>query len=477
MNNYMIYLFEVSVCIAVFYLLYWTLLRRTTFFVLNRYYLVITMLVSFVIPLLEITNTGLPHQISEYVYEVKGSGPAVLDVHEEGVLLEQEVTYSAIEFYGMALYIAVAAFLGLRLLRNVVALLRKRRGRFEMLNGLRVIRINQSDPFSFFDTVFLPVGLQEQSILDHERIHIEQRHWIDLMVVELVMVVLWINPLLILVRRSIKLQHEYHADNGALGSAPSPEIYLSCLLAQISPARMPGPASQFFSNNLKNRIIMLTKKNSPRRMTLLYVLVVPAVVILLTAFSVSEDSGLAAPASGITLVVDAAHGGTDHGASSSGVAEKTITLAVAKQVQTLGEKLGVRVLLTRDDDRNMTLAERASFSNQNKADAFVSLHVDVDPSDSATNGISCLIASAEGGIENQRLSQNLADQFKRLNGISFRGTKSGNMYLLKNSTAPTVLIELGYLSNDDDLRFMQDADNQRKVAEQILKSVIAFKKK
>ena len=476
MNTCLIYLFEVSVCIAVFYLLYWTLLRHTTFFVLNRYYLVVSVVLSFVIPSLEITDTGLRHQISEYVYEVSSSGVVGSDPHEKGDFLEQESGFSAIERYGVILYIAIAILFGLRLIVNVVTLVRKRRGSFELLNGLRVIRTNQPEPFSFFDTVFLPVGLNEQSILDHERVHIEQRHWIDLMIVELAIVVLWINPLMIFVRRSIKMLHEYHADKGALGAASSPEIYLSCLLAQISPVRMPGPASQFFSNNLKHRIIMITKKNSPRRMALLYALAIPAIVVLLTAFSVSENTGLAPAASEITLVVDAAPGGTDPGASLSGVSEKTITLAVAKQIQMLGEKLGVKVLLTRADDRSMTLVDRANFSNLSKADAFVSLHVDVDPSNSATNGISCLIASGEGGLENQRLSQSLAEQFKRLDGISFRGTKSGNMYLLKNSTAPTVLIELGYLSNNDDLKFMQDAGNQRKVAEQILKSVIAFKK-
>ncbi len=475
MNNFFAYLFEVSVCIGVWYLLYWSLLRRTTFFVLNRYYLVMTLVLSFVIPLLEITDTGLRHQISEYIYHVEDAGVLAPEIHEDGVVQVLEFGVPAIERYGTILYIVVAAFLGVRLVRNVAALVYERSGSYEMLDGLRVVRTKHSNPFSFFDTVFLPKGSKDQSVFDHERVHIEQQHWIDLVIVELAVVILWMNPLLIFVRRSIKLQHEYHADDVAFAESPSPEIYLSCLLAQFGPVNVPGPASQFFSNNLKHRIIMLTKKNSPRPMALVYALAVPLCVFLLTAFSVGEDRTLV-PSSAITLVVDAAHGGTDTGASSSGVSEKTITLAVAKQVQILGKELGVNVLLTRDGDHNLSLADRTNFSRRNNADVFLSLHMNVDPSDPETNGINCMIAANERNTEVQRLAESLNDQLQRVTGMSFRGTKTGNPYVLKNNAAPAAIIELGYLSNSNDLNFMKDDRNQRTIASEILKSVIAFKK-
>ena len=221
---------------------------------------------------------------------------------------------------------------------------------------------------------------------------------------------------------------------------------------------------------------MLTKKNSPRPMALVYALAVPVCAFLLTAFSIREDRSLVSTSSAITLVVDAAHGGTDTGASSSGVAEKTTTLAVAKQVQMLGEELGVKVLLTRDGDHNLSLADRTNFSKLNNADVFLSLHMSVDPSDQSTNGINCMIAANEENIESQRLVKNLHEQLQAIDGMSFRGTKKGNPYVLKNNTGPAAIIELGYLSNSNDLNFMKDVRNQRTIATGILKSVIAFKK-
>ncbi len=477
MNNYLIYLFEASVCIAVFYFLYWSSLRHTTFFVLNRLFLVSTVVLSFVVPLLHVSGTGISNPISEYAVSVYDADHVSPDTHGEGILLEQASALPTFDRIVAVIYIVVAAFLALRLIRNVVLLLRERRGSFEKVGDVRIKSTHMPHPFSFLDTIFLPAGAVRQSILDHERVHIEQRHWIDLMIVELSMVVLWFNPVLILVRRSIRLQHEYHADNVAAGETSSPENYLSCLLEQIRPIPMPGPASQFFSNNLKQRIIMLTKEKSPRKMFLLYAMVLPVLAFLLTAFGLDDDHTLQPASRAITLVVDAAHGGTDAGASFAGVDEKTITLAVARQVQAMGGDLNVNVVLTRDNDRTMSLADRTNFAKLHNADVFVSIHMDVDASDPAKHGISCMIAATDARGESRRLSENLRKRLGELAGISFQGTKQGNAYILKNNTVPAAVIELGFLSNSDDLNFVKDVDNQRKIAGQILKSVVDFRNK
>jgi N-acetylmuramoyl-L-alanine amidase len=77
-----------------------------------------------------------------------------------------------------------------------------------------------------------------------------------------------------------------------------------------------------------------------------------------------------------TIVVDPGHGGDDNGAASpGGTLEKNVTLEVARRLKTLIEaRLGIQVLLTRDDDRRVALDERASLANNNKADLFISLH-------------------------------------------------------------------------------------------------------
>src|SRR5205085_9461788 len=89
-----------------------------------------------------------------------------------------------------------------------------------------------------------------------------------------------------------------------------------------------------------------------------------------------------------TIAIDAGHGGDDPGVVGPGGAkEKDVTLAVARRLKTAVEtRLGVRVLLTRDDDRNVPIDERAATANHNKADIFLSLHANASLRPGTTGG-------------------------------------------------------------------------------------------
>lgn len=103
-----------------------------------------------------------------------------------------------------------------------------------------------------------------------------------------------------------------------------------------------------------------------------------------------------------TIVVDPGHGGDDAGArGASGTLEKTLTLSLARRLRTaLESRLGIRVLLTRDDDRAVTLDERAAFANNSKADLFISLHANAAPTPQP-RGVSLLYASLAGSIDGE----------------------------------------------------------------------------
>src|SRR5207249_7664894 len=110
----------------------------------------------------------------------------------------------------------------------------------------------------------------------------------------------------------------------------------------------------------------------------------------------------AAPTSPIrTMAIDAGHGGEDQGVVGPGGAkEKDLTLAVARRLKTAVEtRLGIRVLLTRDDDRNIAIDERTAAANHNKADLFVSLHANASLR-SGTTGASVIYAAFDKSTEN-----------------------------------------------------------------------------
>ena len=111
-----------------------------------------------------------------------------------------------------------------------------------------------------------------------------RRHWIDLLTVEMASSFLWFNPLMIFYRRSLKIQHEYEADI-MLTKRFHIEAYLYCILNHLQAKHSSAPISQFFNLNIKQRIIMMTKKKTPLRLFMLYLLFVPALCLMLLAFA------------------------------------------------------------------------------------------------------------------------------------------------------------------------------------------------
>lgn len=147
---------------------------------------------------------------------------------------------------------------------------------------------------------------------------------------------------------------------------------------------------------------------------------------------------------GKTIVIDAGHGGYDSGAVGIGskILEKVYTLKVADQ---LAEKLksnGAKVILTRDDDSYITLSQRVSLSHTYNADAFLSLHFDSSKYTSAT-GTSVFYYSGT----DSRLANKVLPELVSKTGQRNRGTKFGNYQVLRTNSQPSILIELGFLSN------------------------------
>jgi N-acetylmuramoyl-L-alanine amidase len=151
---------------------------------------------------------------------------------------------------------------------------------------------------------------------------------------------------------------------------------------------------------------------------------------------------------GYVIILDAGHGGSDQGTSYEDILEKDINLAVTLKVKELLEFHGAEVILTRSGDEHVGLDERTALANESNTDLFVSIHCNFYEKDSAISGLECYYyTDASSG---KRYAEDIFQEISDLGNIDVRAVKSENYYVLRNTSAPAVLVELGYLSNETD---------------------------
>ncbi len=193
-----------------------------------------------------------------------------------------------------------------------------------------------------------------------------------------------------------------------------------------------------------------------------------------------------------TIMVDAGHGGSDPGAVNGSHKEKVYTLQIAKRLQTQLEKLGFRVIMTRTGDTYPTLQERAALCKKYKPDLFISIHCN-----SATNktpsGIETYRAVPVGGTETKgskvktekqsaneydanssRLAYEIQKGMLAATGGTDRGTRHQAIYVIGNASCPAALVEVGYLSNDAEVKKIASPDYQNKIVSGILAGLAGY---
>jgi N-acetylmuramoyl-L-alanine amidase len=172
---------------------------------------------------------------------------------------------------------------------------------------------------------------------------------------------------------------------------------------------------------------------------------------------------------GKVIVVDAGHGGFDSGTRGRTYLEKTLTLRSALELTPLLQRAGAKVILTRNTDVYLTLAQRVNISNYNKANAFISLHYNAYSSTS-TGVLSFYYNYAKDAALAQNIQSKLAAQTKLRN----LGARYGNYQVLRNNTQPAVLVELGFLSNPIEEKLVATSTYQRNAAQGIYNGIFMY---
>jgi len=259
------YLLLVNVYLILFYGFYALLLRKETFFQLNRVYLVCAAALSFFIPVIQadwVQNLFITQEIKYTVYGSPILISQLAPVKESPINIGQILAI---------IYIAGVVVLFGRLIWQLIAL-------------NRIIKKDSHDTaYSFFNKINLPDDVKDNNIIAlHEQVHAKQFHSVDVFVIEAVMILNWFNPIVYFYRRAIKHIHEFIADDHTTKQAADKAEYAMLLLTQTFHAPSHSLVNSFFNHSLlKQRIIMLQKDKSQRIKLIKYGLSAPLFMLML----------------------------------------------------------------------------------------------------------------------------------------------------------------------------------------------------
>ncbi|MEZ4943167.1 MAG: M56 family metallopeptidase [Saprospiraceae bacterium] len=309
------YLLESAFCLACLYALYWFFLRRETFFQWNRAYLLLAPVLAFILPALHIPiaqpNPAEPvpapqpdwtptpeFDLPVWVENVQTAQRTV------GQALEHSLGWCTLGEVLWWLYLGVTAVLLIHLAVRIFRLLHfLRRCNINRHGNLTLATGPESTPLaSFFGIVFWHPGTadaQEQRyLIEHELVHVQQWHSLDLILMELLIAFQWFNPLLYIYRRSLRSVHEYIADAVVVNRLGRRHAYAQLLVRrQHQPGRQPSDFVNTFHSFIKNRLEMLAKIPSRPYRRVKYLLALPlfAALMLLFSFRLIEHLPAAKP--------------------------------------------------------------------------------------------------------------------------------------------------------------------------------------
>ena len=280
------YLLKSGVLLLIFFAVYKLLLENERMFRFNRIYLLGSMIFSLIIPLqlFSIQSFLLTKvkmiQLNEIMIV---TNRAILDKVNYNEILADFLTIS---------YAVIAGVLVFRFVRNVYSFYNQmKRCKVEIIDGQKMVLTKESIlPHSFWNTVFVNYedfknGKIPSELIAHEKAHLEQKHTLDILFVEVLQIVFWFNPVFVLYKKAIKLNHEFLADEAVNKQFGEVQNYQNLLLGFASQKHTISLASNINYLITKKRLLMMTKKESPTKIFLKIGSVTAVYLLSLFAFN------------------------------------------------------------------------------------------------------------------------------------------------------------------------------------------------
>ena len=302
MGIFFVYILKSSVCLAVFYLFYRLLLSRETFHRFNRVALLSILLLSCLLPLVEVT-VEKQTEVHQTMMTLE-QWLMLADMMNTTNVAELQIEEVTVTWIQVALLVYLAGIL-LFAFSNGYSLLKLgnllRSGRKEDLSkytdgGEKVTLIvhdHDIAPFSWMKYIVISQkDLDEngREILIHELAHIQNRHSWDLLVADICIFFQWFNPASWLLKQELQNIHEYEADETVIEKGVDAKQYQLLLIKKAVGTRLYSMANSFNHSKLKKRITMMLKEKSNPWARLKYLYILPVAAIAVTAFARPEIS-------------------------------------------------------------------------------------------------------------------------------------------------------------------------------------------
>lgn len=309
MNSWLLFLFKSTLVLSLLYLFFSLIMRRETFFRGNRLVLLLIVFASLAIPLINISQLYHPaasviidpvfqdntiEKTSQINEAPSSTYPSITDSNTK-----HPMNISTVIIFIYLTGVIVSFSLFLYSIFSVYRLFNK--SQKASFNGVKVMIINSDIPaFSFLHRILISrhdYDTNSQAILTHELSHIRKGHFYDLMLMEIIKIIYWFNPLIYKLVRDIKDVHEFQADEQTLNSGLDPIEYQLLIIKDCVGHQMFALANNFNHCQIKKRITMMNKSKTTKEWRWKVATFLPLLALLLMAFgrmgaTIKQDSSM-----------------------------------------------------------------------------------------------------------------------------------------------------------------------------------------
>ncbi len=277
------YLLKSSVCLAIFMLFYKLCLEKTSAHHFKRFYLLAIIFLSAIIPFITFTTyvevaNDLSYPSTESPIPLEVEEPSFWETHSQTLI--------------WSIYLLGVAIFMFRFIKNISKIFKtiKTNPKYKNKSFINVLVMDLLHPHTFFNYIFVNRSKFENhqiptEVLIHEQTHAKQKHGFDILFIELLQIIFWFNPILFFLKKDIKLNHEFLADQSVINQGYSTKYYQQLLLAYSSNATYNPLANAINYSFIKKRFTIMKTKTSKRILWLRSIIILPLLASLIYGFS------------------------------------------------------------------------------------------------------------------------------------------------------------------------------------------------
>ena len=377
---FIFYLLKVILCSGVLFVYYLLALKNKRFHQWNRFYLIISVAFSLLIPLISLNYFEVKSSDTQSSFQLLNVVRSAND-YIDNIDNVKSNSFSMDNWF-LTGYFIISIFILIPLISTISRIIRiTKKYSVSDFQGIKFLNTDVAGtPFSFLRYIVWnkQIDLQSETgkqIFRHELVHVKEKHSIDKLFLGSVLILFWCNPFFWLIRREINLVHEFIADEKSIEGKDASAL-AAMILNAVYPSGFKSLVNPFFQSSIKRRILMLTKTQHPKLNYMSRILALPIVLLTFMAFTIKSkevDKVDLKNNKEITVVIDAGHGynnGKYSGVSKENIKEDDINLAIAKYVKESNRNKQIHIILTRNNNENLDLVQRVQIAKEAHADLF-----------------------------------------------------------------------------------------------------------